>query len=104
MSKNTGHKGHFVQVWRPVYSGTDFPEVADVYGRKLDKEIYAYPGGGYRGWMGMSRELPRKKAQKYAKAYRNAGIESRVIFRTTGTPTWEPVVTDHYPLRRKDRK
>lgn len=74
--------GHFVQIWRPIVSHGREPEYVVVEGRTVAKSVRARnPYWDRHGWAFASRELPKNRATLYAKAYRRAGIRSRVVFR-----------------------
>lgn len=69
--------GHFVQIWRTTAPyGTHV--YVEVEGRTVAMSVN--PDSYWAGWVHASRELPLKRATFYAKAYKRAGIKSRVIF------------------------
>ncbi len=100
--------GHFVQVFKPIAARDwhhpkplgpkdhrQHPNYVTVEGRTTSRTVTGYPPF-HDGWFTMSRELPRRKAIKYAKAYRNAGFNSRVTFQ--GQPSgW--IITDEFAAR-----
>jgi hypothetical protein len=87
--------GHFVQVFKPIASRDwvkpppksprddrrNHPNYVEVEGRTTSRTVPEYPGYAWDGWFYMSRELPRRQAVKFARAYRRAGFDSRVILR-----------------------
>jgi hypothetical protein len=100
-------KGHFVQVYRPIdrtyhpmpkptnpRSRGLHPNYVEVYGRTISRTVTSHPFWAADGWYNASRELPRKRAVKFAKAYRKAGLPSRVIFRGHNGEK----ITDEFPL------
>lgn len=72
--------GHFVQIFIPLGSYSDRKWV-EVEGRKWPTHYIRYPELNSDGWFYTSRELNRKDAVKYARAYRKAGFSARVLFR-----------------------
>ncbi len=90
------HTGHFVQVFKEL-GPYGYHKYVTVEGRSTAMTVSVYPGGPDEGWFFISRELPRKKAVKYAKAYRNAGLRSRVVFRGNDG---KQVVTDEFDVKR----
>jgi hypothetical protein len=91
----SSRKGHFVQVHRPVHQPGNKIEYADVEGRRIALTVSARDYDLWfernRGWTFVSRELLRRKAVKYAKAYRNAGMDARVLRSGGGT---KDIITD----------
>jgi hypothetical protein len=101
--------GHFVQVFKPI-AANDWhlpkprsknqrglhPNYVEVEGRATSRTVTEWPYWAEDGWFYISRELPRKRAVKFARAYRNAGFASRVVFKGH---TDERVVTDQFDPR-----
>ncbi len=95
--------GHFVQIWKALghpYIDVDYVDV-DYSRWKIARTVSSYPIYAQDGWFGMSRELSRRDAIKYARAYRRAGFPSRVIFRGN---SGERKITDEFlPKKAKHR-
>jgi hypothetical protein len=78
--------GHFVHIWRPRFEGSryDMPKYVEVGGRGLattiDPELFERTGG----WVAVSRELPLRRARRFAKMYARTGFKTRVVFRGNG--------------------
>lgn len=104
--------GHFVQIFKPIGprafrmekpSGSGHlheaphPNYARVEGRTTSRTVPEYPFYAPDGWFGMSRELSRKDAVRYAKAYRRAGFHSRVLF--IGNNGLSAVIDEFLPRR-----
>lgn len=73
--------GHFVQVWRELRPVGFKHEYVDV-GRApfaFAKTVSAYSPYWADGWMSVSRECSLKDARKYARIYRDAGLDTRII-------------------------
>ncbi len=100
------HTGHFVQVFKPLaadyyrhdpprgpHDSRRHPNYVTVEGRTTTRSATSLFEAG---WQYMSRELPRKRAIKFAKAYRNAGFRSRVVLRTNDGKC---VTTDEFMVR-----
>lgn len=69
--------GHFVQIWRPPHDG--FPKKVEVAGRSWLTTVNPEVHVRYEGWSNVSRELPFRRARRFAKAYARAGFPTRVV-------------------------
>lgn len=72
--------GHFVQVWRelrPVGFKHEYVDVGRLYA--LPKTVTSYSPYAPDGWQSVSRECSLKDARKYARIYRDAGLDTRII-------------------------
>lgn len=87
VSKRTGH---FVQIYRDAYDYNVPNEYVEVAGKKVLRWNWK------AGWMGVSRELSRQDAKRFAKEYQRAGFHARVLFRGNH----EKHVTDEFKIRR----
>src|SRR5690349_404749 len=88
------HSGHFVQIWRPLGARTyampkpkrpnwrtvDHPNYVEVEGRVIQRTVAEYPYYALDGWFYVSRELDKRRAKFYAKAYKRAGFKTRILF------------------------
>lgn len=73
----TTRKGFFVQVWKPsVPRAFGRPDYVTVAGRSTSRGLV-----GASRWTGVSRELSRRKAIRFAREYNRAGFITRVVFR-----------------------
>jgi hypothetical protein len=89
--------GHFVQIWRPPHDA--FPEKVVVEGRSWLTTVNPEVHARYGGWSNVSRELPFRRARRFAKAYARAGFPARVLFR--GNDGKSDVVLELRAHRRK---
>lgn len=90
--------GHFVQIFKPLGPrGVVHSNYIEVEGRVTSRTVPEYPFYAPDGWFGMSRELSRKDAVRYAKAYRRAGFHSRVLF--IGNNGLSAVIDEFLPRR-----
>lgn len=73
--------GHFVQVWRELRPVGFDHEYVDVERGPyyLPKTVSSYPVWAPDGWQSVSRECSLKDARKYARIYRNVGLDTRII-------------------------
>lgn len=83
-----------MQVHRPKHDPSKKREYVTVLGRSISTTANNKWESWWdqTGWIYVSRELPRRKAKVIAKAYRNAGFNSRVLLRDARGVT----VTDTY--------
>lgn len=90
-------KGHFVEVYRDASYKTNpwWPndDYTDVYGQTFTRTSRS------AGWYTMSRELPRRRAVKFAKAYQRAGFQVRIRERYNGGTR----ITDEFSQKRNYR-
>ena len=87
--------GHFVQVHRET--GPAPHEYVTVLGRSVARTVGHHPTYFEDGWYPVSRELDRKSAVKYAKAYKRNGFPSRVVFRGNAG---EEYITDQFEAQK----
>lgn len=104
--------GHFVQIFRRIAPVNDWhakptsprdhrhhPNYTRVEGRPIAITVTGYPSYAPDGWFYVSRELSRKDAVRFAKAYRRAGFPSRVLF--CGNDGKSRITDEFKPNRRR---
>ena len=98
----SSHTGHFVSIWRPVTPHNQVsPEFVPVAGRMVSTTINQWRFDRQDGWAPVSREMPLRRAKKFARAYRQAGFPTRVYFDGHGV---YKLVLDLKPARKAARR
>lgn len=89
--------GHFVQVFKPLGPERGRHGYVDIAGRVTSLTVTEYPAHVRDGWFFMSRELSRKDAVRFAKEYKRAGFNTRVLFKGNDGKT---VIVDEFAPKK----